>query len=187
MNNKSTYTAIGAAILSVFAVIGTFAFHPKQTVVQHTTTQKVGTANDLSNTPQLLVNGVSEWYTNVPFNQGTTTLCSLQNPLVGYAGASSTAYTATTTLQYVSYHITQGIGSQSSIEIATSTNAQGTTSDLVSSTTVPASSQFVSGWIAPSWYGGIFRSGDRLNVVVSTTSTSTMLYQGYCQAEWTAP
>lgn len=180
-------TSVGAIILSVIAVIGTFAFHPTKTVVQPVQSEKVGAASpDFSNSYFLTVNGVKEYYMSEQMKTGTTTVCSFPNPAVVYDGASSTAFTATSTLQYISYHITSGIGSAVNFEIATSTNAQGSTSDLVTAQSVPANTtSFSSGWIANSWNAGNFASGWYANVVLATTSTSTITYGGTCQAEWT--
>ena len=80
------------------------------------------------------MNGVQYWNESKDMLTATTTLCSFMTP------------SATTSLQFVSFQIYTGTSTAATIDIATSTTAYATTTNLVSGKAVAASSQGYAVW-----------------------------------------
>lgn len=174
MNIKTISTSVIAAIIVV--VIAFIGFAPKST----NTTTTVVKGTDIGNSPALTVNGVTRYFVNMPMKTGTTTVCSFPNPNVTYGGASSTMYTASTTLEYFAMHFNTATTAAMKYDMGTSSAPQGTSSALISAFSVGANAtSSATGWIPTTWLTGLVSSADYLNVVSSAPDNSS---HGYCEA-----
>lgn len=183
MNTQKILSSI-AIVLGAASLFVAVALHRPSTVTTRVVTPAgntvvKGISADFSNSPFINVGGVTEWYEYAPIKTGTTTLCSFPNPLVAYGGASTTALTASTTLQYAALHILTATAAFNG-EIGTSTSGSGTTTDIVSARTMTTSNSI--GYIASNWDNAVIPSNININFMANSTSTVTA---GYCEAEFT--
>lgn len=180
MNIKNIIASVISAI--VVAVVAFSFFGSTTTVIKEQPVVKG--SSDFSNTPVITVNGVSTWYVKVPFATGTSTLCSIPNPLVSYAGASTTSNIATTSLLYVSAKWTSGTSTAMVYDLATSTSRNATTSSMVSGFAVAAGATSTSiGWIPSTWNMAKIPANTYVNLIVNDLKTFPTS-MGYCQAEF---
>lgn len=116
-----------AAVIVV--TIGFLVIHPTNTTLVNNPSSLVkGTGPEISS-PYLKVNGVTQWYYSIAMKAATTTLCSFQAPV------------GTSTLEYVAWDITQGTSTAATIDIGSSANPAGTTTDIVVGTSVASNAQ----------------------------------------------
>lgn len=185
MNTNSKYL-LGSIVALVLVVTGVTIFssgHSTPTPVTKTT-RVAGGAPDLSNSPYLTVNGVTEWYSQQPMvsNYSTTTVCSIANPT-----PATSFWTSSSTLQYVSarFGATPSASSTTVIPtfwIATSTNPYGTTTATAPMYTGTVGTSTAGGWIPTTWGGGVMGTTTYTLVI---TNVLTPIIGGLCQEEFT--
>ena len=169
-------TLIASIVTSILVVAGGFVvYHPVSTNT-NTITQVKG-APDFGNSPYLNVNGVSEWYYNVPFKTGTTTLCSIATP------ASSTAISFS--IQYVSFRFSSATSTAQKIDVGTSTSITGSSTNTLISSYVVAANATTTGnaFIASTANNSVFSAGQNINFVTDLPVSSVA--NGICQVEMT--
>lgn len=169
---KSIIISIAAAIVvvcSAFAV-----YHPHNTIVQQETPPvRLGGTSPEFSSQYLMVNGVRQWYFSTPMKTASTTLCSIPYP----AG--------TTTLEYATWVITSGTSTSATIDLATSTTAFSTTTNLVSGTSVASNAQGNIFYQVNSGANVAFGGNQTplyVNVMTATPGLGGYTYSGTCQA-----
>ena len=124
---------------------------------------------DFSNSPYLIINGVTKWFTNVPMvhDASKKAVCSIQNPVPS---------TASSTLEYVSLRF-NSVSTSTTYTLATSTSATATSSATTLSTGTAATGA-TDGWIPTTWASGALATSTYVDVILAATST----LNGTCQA-----
>jgi hypothetical protein len=161
--NKTLKIIISAVVALVIVVLCV------SLVNKNTKTVVVGGAPDLSNSPYLIVNGVTKWFTNVPmvYDASKKAVCSIQNPVPS---------TASSTLEYVSLRF-NSVSTSTTYTLATSTSATATSSATTLSTGTAATGA-TDGWIPTTWASGALATSTYVDVILAATST----LNGTCQA-----
>lgn len=165
MSNIIKSIIASAVAGAVVVVVALTAFAPTATVTNNQTVVK-GTTPEISS-PYLSVNGVVEWFSQVPMASGaaTTTICSIQAP------------TASSSISSVSVRFGGISSSTDTFTIGTSTTITGVAGALASTITAATSSGY--------YYRGTgivnLNTGEYINVNLAGLATTT---GGYCLARF---
>ncbi len=162
MNKNLKFLVVGVIVIAIAVTIFALNSKTKQIVA--------GASPDFSNSPYLTVNGVTTWYSQVAMQNGisTTTVCSFQNPNA-----------ATSTIEYLSIRGGGVPVASYTIDVGTSTGSTGTSSALVSASTLATSTTI--GWIPSTFAGSQILPGQYVNFVANKLATTT---GGYCLAKF---
>lgn len=160
---KNVIVSIGIALsltLSIFAISHTTVAVPNN---------RTGSLAEIPS-PYLKVNGVTRNYARVDMRTATTSLCAFQN------GA------ATTTIQSVSFQIQTGTSTAATIDIATSTTAFATTTNLSAANSVAANAQGSFYWspVGGSVNDAKLAPNEWVNIMTAGAGLGGYTYGGHC-------
>lgn len=124
--------------------------------------------------PYLCVGSVCTYSSRMAMRTATTTLCSLQAP------------TATSTLVFAGFQITQGTSTGATIDIGTSTNAFSTTTNLVTAKSIASGALGYAYWTPTggSVDDAVMSPNTWVNVKTATAGLSGYTYGGTCEAQF---
>lgn len=165
---NTTKTVIASIVASIVVVLAGFSiYHPSVVIpadssdTEHAIVR--GTSPEIAS-PYLIVNGVTQWFNNVAFNNASTTgttvtlkqtLCAIPAPL------------GTSSLEFVSWDAPIATSTAAFIEIATSTSPFSTTTTLYPAFTLAAGAQGAKRWTP---------AGQNIDDSIFFSSTSTPTY-----------
>ena len=159
--------------LAVGAIIGvsifTFGYLARPTVAPQPQLGAVS-GPDLSS-PYFSVNGVVTYQSRVTMRAATTTLCAIKSP------------SATSTLAVVGWQIGAGTTTAATIDLATSTTAYSTTTNLVAASSVASGANGAVSW-ASSGTNGVLAPNIYVVVKTAGAGLSGYTYGGTCFAQF---
>lgn len=135
--------------------------------------QNVGslTGPDIAS-PYLKWGGLATYRTSAPLKTATTTLCAIQSPA------------ATSSLMFAAWVINTGTSTAATIDLATSTTAFATTTNLVAATVVGSSGKGAVSW-SSAGTNGVLAPNTWVVTKTAGAGLSGYTYGGTCDAEFT--